>query len=381
MDFSLIFPVDFNTVIMILCALFLFVAHGVKLPTVILSTTFFLSGFAFMILDMLRDRNSYSEGELFIVYDSIGALLLLPLFFSYFFLLMNPDYITRKKIAIVYLPILFVSLLYYVTTLIFGKLPLIRNYTELLPYVFAPEMLIRYLLRLSVPMQSIILGVFAFRMYKRHKSRLQYNFSYTTGVSLSVVPWLVSMIILYSISLFVVSFKLASWISFTPIVMLAAIPLFLSLMAVRQKNIYEKQEEVGETLLEKEEETELPKKQEDGLKKKQLNQLKTRLIESLEKEEIYKDAELSLDKTCRFLGTNRSYLYQIIKQDLNTTFYDLINSYRLKYAVSLLNNPKFDHLKIVDISEIAGYKNVSTFVTNFKKAYNLTPNEWRNTRK
>lgn len=374
MNSNLMFPIDFNTVIMLMCALFLFAAHGHKLPTVILSYTFFLSGFAFMILDRLRDRTSFTDGELFIQYDSIGALLLLPLLYSYFFFLMQPGYVNLKKILIVYVPVLFLSVLYFVTIAITEKLPPIRNFDELQPYVFAPEMIVRYLLRLGVLIQTLVLSITAFKMYGLHKKNLHRNFSYTVGANLKAVPWIVSVVMLYGVSLFVVSFKPAFWILYAPIVILAIMPLVMSLMAVRQKAIYEKQEVEEDILPQK------PQKQEYSLKNEQLTHLKANLIELLEKDEIYKDPELSLDKVCRFLGTNRSYLHQVIKQVLNTTFYDLINGYRLKHAIGLLESEEFDHLKIIDISEIVGYKNVSTFITSFKKKYGTTPNEWRNTK-
>lgn len=375
MDFSLTFPVDFNILAMLMCALFLFAARGNKLPTAILSYSFLLAGFAFLILDTLRVRTTDSlnqnKGELFIPYDSIGALLLLPLFFSYFFFLLNPDYINRKRIILVYAPVLFLSLLYFMITAVNGKLPPVHNYAGLQPYTFAPEMIIRYLLRLGVLVQTLFFSFMIFRMYRQHKNNLRYNFSYTLGANLKAIPWIVSVAILYGISLFVVSFKPAPWISYIPIVILAIIPIIMSLMAVHQKTIYEKQEVES-----KEEESEL-QKQEDSFKERQLKQLKTHLIELLEKDEIYKDPELSLDKVCRFLGTNRSYLYKVIKQELNTTFYDLINSYRLKRAFDLLNSKESAYLKIMDISEIVGYKNTSTFITGFKKMYGITPNECR----
>jgi AraC-like DNA-binding protein len=353
-----------------MCALFLFVVHGNKLPTAILSYTFVFIGAALFALDYLRERSTFSERELFIPYDSIGALLLLPLFYSYFFLLLNPDCINRKKVMLAYLPTLFLSLLYFTITALNEKLPPIADYNQLQPYLFAPEMIIRYLLRLGVLVQTLVLGVIIFRMYRQHRNNLAYNFSYTAGTGLKAVPWIVSVVMLYGISLFVVSFKSALWISYIPIMILAILPVIMSLMAVRQKTIYEKQEE--------KEEKALPQKQEYSLKDEQLKQLKRRLIELLEKDEIYKDDELSLDKVCRFLGTNRNYLYKVINLGLNTTFYDLINNYRLKHAVALLNGKEFACLKIADISEMSGYKNVSTFITGFKKIYGVTPNEYRN---
>ena len=370
MDFNLIYYVDFNTLVMFMCALFLFVAHGNKLPTSILSYTFFLSGFAFTILDKLRDRSSYLEGELFVEYDSIGALLLLPILYSYFFLLMQPDYINRKRVLIVYAPVLLLTVAYFVVTSIFGQLPLIRNYAELQPYIFAPEMIVRYLLRTCVLVQSIWLSLAAFRMYALHKKNLYSNFSYTIGANLKATPWIVCVIMLYGISFFVVAFKPSPWITYVPIVLLAFMPLVMSLMAVRQKPIFISEEKIKiETQ---------QKAAEPSLKVEQLKLLEKKLLKLLNDDEIYKDAELSIDKVCKQLGTNRNYLYTIIKQDFNTTFYDLINGYRLEHAIRLLENPEYNYLKIVDISEQIGFKNTSTFITSFKKKYDITPNEWRN---
>jgi len=68
--------------------------------------------------------------------------------------------------------VLLLTLVYFIVTAIFGQLPPIRNYAELRLYIFAPEMIVRYLLRTGVLVQTFGLGVTVFKMYALHKKKL-----------------------------------------------------------------------------------------------------------------------------------------------------------------------------------------------------------------
>ena len=87
---------------------------------------------------------------------------------------------------------------------------------------------------------------------------------------------------------------------------------------------------------------------------------------------------LNSDKVCIMLLTNRSYLSTVINRELNTTFYQLINSYRLKKAIEMLDNPQNRPMKLHTITVSCGFKSLGAFSILFKQAYGKTPTEWRN---
>ena len=106
-------------------------------------------------------------------------------------------------------------------------------------------------------------------------------------------------------------------------------------------------------------------------------ELKLHLLKLLEKDEIFKDDELDSDKVREMLSTNRTYLSQIINQDLNTNFYQLVNSYRIKKAVQIMNDPACNNMLLTDIAVTCGFKNLKAFSTFFKQLHDMSPTQWR----
>ena len=106
-------------------------------------------------------------------------------------------------------------------------------------------------------------------------------------------------------------------------------------------------------------------------------ELKLHLLKLLEKDEIFKDDELDSDKVREMLSTNRTYLSQIINQDLNTNFYQLVNSYRVKKAIQIMSDPACNNMLLTDIALICGFKSLKAFSTFFKQLHNISPTEWK----
>ena len=57
------------------------------------------------------------------------------------------------------------------------------------------------------------------------------------------------------------------------------------------------------------------------------------------------------------------------------SFYDVLNSVRIKAAKQLLADPK---LRIGDICEMVGYSDTAHFARTFKKLEGFSANEYRN---
>ena len=107
------------------------------------------------------------------------------------------------------------------------------------------------------------------------------------------------------------------------------------------------------------------------------------LIEQIEnlfdKDKIFMDPELTLDKISKLLNTNRSYLSETINQHYNKSFRTIINTYRINEARLLLVDEKFHHYSIEGIALTVGYKSISSFNSVFKKETGITPSYFRNT--
>ncbi len=95
----------------------------------------------------------------------------------------------------------------------------------------------------------------------------------------------------------------------------------------------------------------------------------------METQKLYTQASLSLRQLSEQLRESPHYLSQVLNQDLNTSFYDWVNRYRIDAAKQiLLNQPE---KTILSIAEEVGFNSKSTFNTAFRQYTQMTPTEYR----
>ena len=83
---------------------------------------------------------------------------------------------------------------------------------------------------------------------------------------------------------------------------------------------------------------------------------------------------LALDDMADFVGFSKFYFCRLFRQYTGLTFKDYLNFRRLKVAEELLADRT---LSITDISQRAGFSNISTFNRLFKTARQCTPSDYR----
>ena len=90
-------------------------------------------------------------------------------------------------------------------------------------------------------------------------------------------------------------------------------------------------------------------------------------------ESNYKE-NISLNKIAKDIYYTPNYLGNIFKQETNRNFNDYLMEYRIRQAATLL----CEHdLKVLDVSKLVGYKDMPSFIKNFKSIYGVTPSEYR----
>jgi AraC-like DNA-binding protein len=104
--------------------------------------------------------------------------------------------------------------------------------------------------------------------------------------------------------------------------------------------------------------------------------LKT-LVELMEKEKLYLDSDLTLQKLASKMLISANHLSQVINDRTGQNFFDFINSYRIKTAQDLLAAPQGELLTILAIGQEAGFNSKSSFNTAFKKHTGLTPSQYK----
>lgn len=120
------------------------------------------------------------------------------------------------------------------------------------------------------------------------------------------------------------------------------------------------------------------KYEKSGLKPDEAEAYKDRIHEVILDEQLYLVKGLKLQDVADRLDLNTHQLSQLINQYLNTTFFDLINAYRVREAKERIqNNPEYTLLQIAFDS---GFNNKTSFVNAFKRFEGTTPSRYmRNT--
>ena len=111
----------------------------------------------------------------------------------------------------------------------------------------------------------------------------------------------------------------------------------------------------------------------DQIKHKLLNEL----IELFDQKEIFRQHDLKITDVSKTLNTNRTYISRIVNEELETNFCDLVNKYRIEYAIKLLNNPKNNSLLMSQIAEMSGFTSESSFYRIFKEKKGISPGDYR----
>ncbi len=104
-------------------------------------------------------------------------------------------------------------------------------------------------------------------------------------------------------------------------------------------------------------------------------QISKRLVELMENG-IYRNPELSLKCLAQVLGTNTSYLSEIINKEFDCNYKYYIASARITWCKhQLANNP---HYVVKQLAIDAGFTSASTFYNSFKMYTKMTPKEYIN---
>lgn len=104
-------------------------------------------------------------------------------------------------------------------------------------------------------------------------------------------------------------------------------------------------------------------------------QMKAQLNELMTVREIYLDSRLTLSDLAAELGTNRTYLSNYLNRELNVSFYDYVNSFRVKRACRIIDSDP--DVSVHDIVESCGFNSVSTFRRSFTREIGRTYGEYR----
>jgi len=101
-----------------------------------------------------------------------------------------------------------------------------------------------------------------------------------------------------------------------------------------------------------------------------------RIIEYLKAEKPYKRADLILPELAESLRISTNRASFLINNVQCVSFYDFINTFRVKEVKEMIKHGKYKQMSILGISQEAGFRSKSTFYKFFKREYGKTPSQY-----
>ncbi|EZH75674.1 hypothetical protein ATO12_02475 [Aquimarina atlantica] len=105
--------------------------------------------------------------------------------------------------------------------------------------------------------------------------------------------------------------------------------------------------------------------------------LKSKIKGILKEKKLYLNPELTLRILSEEIDLSERKLSTFLNTEMQITFYDLINSYRIKEAKSRLMSDEYNKYTMEGIGESCGFKSRSTFFKIFKKETGLSPSAFK----
>ena len=102
--------------------------------------------------------------------------------------------------------------------------------------------------------------------------------------------------------------------------------------------------------------------------------LRSRIESCFDTDKIYLNPKLRLSELAIRLGTNRTYLSQFFNQNCEQSFYEYVNSYRVRHSMQLLLTTDYN-LELV--ASMSGFNSLSTFRRAFMQANGCSPQQYR----
>lgn len=114
-----------------------------------------------------------------------------------------------------------------------------------------------------------------------------------------------------------------------------------------------------------------------GLKRDVKKDIGKKLLALFSEQKVFKNPDLDLKKLAESLSTSPHHLSEVINDQFQLTFYDFVNSYRVKEAQNMLKDSQHVHLTILAVSYEVGFNSKSAFNRAFKKISGQTPSAFK----
>ena len=109
--------------------------------------------------------------------------------------------------------------------------------------------------------------------------------------------------------------------------------------------------------------------------------LESRLMTALGDEKVYLEADLTLTKLAEKVDSTNKKLSTLLNQHLDTSFYELVNQYRVQEVKNRLSSGEYGELTLLGVAMDAGFSSKTSFNRIFKNLTGLTPSAYKKAQK
>lgn len=121
----------------------------------------------------------------------------------------------------------------------------------------------------------------------------------------------------------------------------------------------------------------LKKYEKSGLSDEKAKKSLDELLKLMVEDKLYKDNNLTLKNLAKKLSISSHNLSEIINTYQKQSFFDFINSYRVKDVQEAMMLPQKESYTLLALALEAGFNSKSSFNAIFKKHTNMTPSQYR----
>lgn len=97
-------------------------------------------------------------------------------------------------------------------------------------------------------------------------------------------------------------------------------------------------------------------------------------------EQLFQNPELNIQQLAQMADISPRYVSATLNHQLNQSFYEFVNSYRIKAVLDKLKDPESDTLTLFGIACQFGFKSNSAFYKAFRQHTGITPGAYRKLR-
>jgi len=241
---------------------------------------------------------------------------------------------------------------------------------------------------LAYSLSPLIYSFWSVLVLRVHRKNLKKLYSFTSDLLklewLWILTW--SMLVVATISLIlnsiIVFSDIADWVSIRKMIMsVGAIwVFFLGYYSVRKTPFYRSYHIEGIDTLEMEKEPVKVKYEKTKLKESEAETMTQKLVDFMKKEKPYLNKNLTIGELAEAIKVPTYQLSQLINGHIGQSFFELINSYRVKEVKKRFFEPKYANLTLLGIAMECGFNSKASFNRIFKQITNQTPSDYIKTK-